>query len=125
MVSQCDRIHLTIQSPLPRSHLPLLFIGMEQIMLSNFRLADEALHAAAALCENDPLLCNERGVMAFNHGEYVFCNPSFPWFRRVSDEPTLPLLCGTVMKKRQISSRKRLTVRRLRRVRSRRGLSRI
>ncbi|RXW20367.1 hypothetical protein EST38_g5476 [Candolleomyces aberdarensis] len=52
------------------SHLPLLFIGMEQIMLSNFRLADEALHAAAALCENDPLLCNERGVMAFNHGDY-------------------------------------------------------
>lgn len=41
-------------------------------MLSNYRLADEALHAAAALCENDPLLCNERGVMAFNHGEYVF-----------------------------------------------------
>ncbi|KAF6754373.1 cell division control protein 16 [Ephemerocybe angulata] len=52
------------------SHLPLLFIGMEQIMLSNFRLADEALGAAAALCQNDPLLCNERGVMAFNHGDY-------------------------------------------------------
>ena len=41
-------------------------------MLSNFRLADEALNAAAALCEVDPLLCNERGVMAFNHGECVF-----------------------------------------------------
>ncbi|KAJ2914496.1 hypothetical protein MD484_g5905, partial [Candolleomyces efflorescens] len=52
------------------SHLPLLFIGMEQIMLSNYRLADEALDAAASLCENDPLLCNERGVMAFNHGDY-------------------------------------------------------
>lgn len=52
------------------SHLPLLFIGMEQIMLSNYRLADEALGAAAALCEADPLLCNERGVMAFNHGDY-------------------------------------------------------
>ncbi|TFK21162.1 TPR-like protein [Coprinopsis marcescibilis] len=52
------------------SHLPLLFIGMEQIMLSNFRLADEALNASYALCADDPLLCNERGVMAFNHGEY-------------------------------------------------------
>jgi len=51
------------------SHLPLLFIGMEQIMLSNFRLADEALNAAAALCNVDPLLCNERGVMAYNHGK--------------------------------------------------------
>ena len=66
-----------------RSHLPLLFIGMEQIMLSNYRLADEALDAAASLCENDPLLCNERGVMAFNHGEYVLyylsLHASDPW----------------------------------------------
>ncbi|EAU85567.2 cell division control protein 16 [Coprinopsis cinerea okayama7 len=52
------------------SHLPLLFIGMEQIKLSNYRLADEALAASHALCADDPLLCNERGVMAFNHGDY-------------------------------------------------------
>ncbi|KAI6013046.1 hypothetical protein EDC04DRAFT_2609437 [Pisolithus marmoratus] len=53
------------------SHLPLLFIGMEQIMLSNHQLADEALHAARAVCDSDPLLINELGVMAFTHGEYV------------------------------------------------------
>ncbi|KAG6330678.1 hypothetical protein ID866_8412 [Astraeus odoratus] len=52
------------------SHLPLLFIGMEQMMLSNHQLAEEALHAAHAACDSDPLLINELGVMAFTRGEY-------------------------------------------------------
>ena len=52
-----------------RSHLPLLFVGMEQIVLSNHALADEALNAANAACDSDPLLMNELGVMAFTHGE--------------------------------------------------------
>lgn len=51
-----------------RSHLPLMFIGMEHIILSNYGQADEALDAANAMCDGDPLLINERGVMAFNHG---------------------------------------------------------
>jgi anaphase-promoting complex subunit 6 len=51
------------------SHLPLMFVGMENIMLSNHVLADEALNAAHSMCDGDPLLVNERGVMAFNHGE--------------------------------------------------------
>lgn len=42
---------------------------MEQIMLSNHLLADEALNAAYAACDGDPLLINELGVMAFTHGE--------------------------------------------------------
>ncbi|KAF8240713.1 TPR-like protein [Tricholoma matsutake] len=52
------------------SHLPLMFVGMENIMLSNHALADEALNAAHSMCDGDPLLVNERGVMAFNHGDY-------------------------------------------------------
>ncbi|KAF9007618.1 TPR-like protein [Cyathus striatus] len=52
------------------SHLPLMFVGMEHIMLSNFPLADEALNAAHTMCDGDPLLINERGVMAFNHGDF-------------------------------------------------------
>ncbi|KAF9234137.1 hypothetical protein BU15DRAFT_90109 [Melanogaster broomeanus] len=36
------------------SHLPLLFVGMEQIVLSNHPLADEALNAANAACDTDP-----------------------------------------------------------------------
>ncbi|KAF7973502.1 hypothetical protein HWV62_15008 [Athelia sp. TMB] len=52
------------------SHLPLMFVGMEHIMLSNHAMADEALNAANQICDGDPLLINERAVMAFNHGEY-------------------------------------------------------
>ena len=54
-----------------RSHLPLMFIGMEHIVLSNYSQADESLDAANAMCDGDPLLINERGVMAFNHGRYL------------------------------------------------------
>lgn len=53
------------------SHLPLMFVGMEHIMLSNYALADEALNAANSMCDGDPLLYNERGVMAYNHGDYA------------------------------------------------------
>ncbi|KAF9036148.1 hypothetical protein BJ165DRAFT_1354578 [Panaeolus papilionaceus] len=53
------------------SHLPLMFVGMEHITLSNFMLADEALDAAHIMCDGDPLLVNERGVMAYNHGRYA------------------------------------------------------
>lgn len=40
-------------------------------MLSNHAMADESLNAANVMCDGDPLLYNERGVMAYNHGEYV------------------------------------------------------
>jgi hypothetical protein len=48
-----------------------MFVGTEHITLSNHELADEALSAAYSMCSTDPLLINERGVMAFLHGEYV------------------------------------------------------
>ncbi|ETW83193.1 hypothetical protein HETIRDRAFT_245129, partial [Heterobasidion irregulare TC 32-1] len=53
------------------SHLPLMFVGMEHIVLSNYGPADEALNAANSMCDGDPLLINERGVMAFNRGQYA------------------------------------------------------
>lgn len=40
-------------------------------MLSNHDLADEALNAAFTMCDGDPLLYNELGVMAFNRGKSV------------------------------------------------------
>jgi anaphase-promoting complex subunit 6 len=48
-----------------------MFVGMEHILLSNYKLADEALDAAYSMCDGDPLLINERAVMAYNHGEYA------------------------------------------------------
>jgi anaphase-promoting complex subunit 6 len=50
-----------------RSHLPLMFVGMEHILLSNYRLADEALDTAYSMCDEDPLSIN----MAYDHGECV------------------------------------------------------
>ncbi|CCM03084.1 uncharacterized protein FIBRA_05204 [Fibroporia radiculosa] len=52
------------------SHLPLMFVGMEHIVLSNHSLADEAFQAARSICDADPLLVNERGVMAYNRGDF-------------------------------------------------------
>lgn len=48
-----------------------MFIGMEHIRLSHFDAADEALNAAYKMCESDPLLVNEMGVMAYNRKEYA------------------------------------------------------
>jgi anaphase-promoting complex subunit 6 len=44
------------------SHLPLLFLGMEHLKLGNLSLADDALSASAEMCQDDPLVWNERGV---------------------------------------------------------------
>ncbi|KIY65733.1 TPR-like protein [Cylindrobasidium torrendii FP15055 ss-10] len=52
------------------SHLPLMFIGMEQLTLSNLPLAEEALVAAHSVCNTDPLLLNEMGVLHFNKGDW-------------------------------------------------------
>nr|VWO99768.1 ANK_REP_REGION domain-containing protein [Ganoderma boninense] len=52
------------------SHMPLMFVGMEQIILSNQHQAEEALLAAQHMCDADPLLFNERGVMAFTKEDY-------------------------------------------------------
>ncbi|KAI9066326.1 TPR-like protein [Trametes sanguinea] len=52
------------------SHLPLMFVGMEHMILSNLKLAEEALLAAEHMCDSDPLLFNERGVMAFMKEDY-------------------------------------------------------
>ncbi|TFK46093.1 TPR-like protein [Heliocybe sulcata] len=54
----------------PGSHLPLTFSGMEHIITSNLDLADECLDAAYIICDTDPLLLNEKGVMAYTRGHY-------------------------------------------------------
>ncbi|KZM19164.1 anaphase-promoting complex subunit Cut9 [Ascochyta rabiei] len=48
------------------THLPQLFLGMQNLQLNNLTLAHEYLDAAYALCDTDPLLLNEMGVVAFH-----------------------------------------------------------
>jgi len=47
----------------------MLFLGMEHLTLSNYPLAEETLNAAQDMCDTDPLLYNEKGVLAVNRGE--------------------------------------------------------
>lgn len=48
------------------THLPQLFLGMQNHMLNNMTLADEFLRTAYGLCRTDPLLLNEMGVVFYH-----------------------------------------------------------
>jgi anaphase-promoting complex subunit 6 len=51
------------------THLPQLFLGMQNLQLNNLSLAREYLNTAYGLCETDPLLLNEMGVVAFHENQ--------------------------------------------------------
>lgn len=53
------------------THLPQLFLGMQNIMLNQFTVADEFLHAAYKLCKTDPLLLNEMGVVSYHQNRLL------------------------------------------------------
>ncbi|SAM84653.1 related to anaphase control protein cut9 [Ustilago bromivora] len=53
----------------PQSHLPKLFVGMEHLHQDNLSLARLSLEGSAAIWPNDPLLANERGIVAFQTGD--------------------------------------------------------
>jgi anaphase-promoting complex subunit 6 len=61
-----------------RTHLPLLFLGMQHLQLNNLQLAEEYLLQAQGICDNDPLLLNELGVAAFEKARY---NEALHYFR--------------------------------------------
>ena len=48
------------------THLPNLFLGMQNLQLNNMMLAQEYLITAQGLCNSDPLLLNELGVVYYN-----------------------------------------------------------
>lgn len=52
------------------THLPQLFLGMQNLLLNNMTLADEFLKTAYGLCKTDPLLLNEMGVV-FYHQDHL------------------------------------------------------
>jgi anaphase-promoting complex subunit 6 len=53
------------------THLPQLFLGMQNHMLNNITLADEFLKTAYGLCKTDPLLLNEMGVVFYHQDKLV------------------------------------------------------
>ncbi|KAI6782427.1 uncharacterized protein J7T54_001284 [Emericellopsis cladophorae] len=48
------------------THLPQVFLGMQNVALNNMTLAEEFLKTAHGLCKTDPLLLNEMGVVKFH-----------------------------------------------------------
>ncbi|KZP00555.1 TPR-like protein [Calocera viscosa TUFC12733] len=52
------------------SHLPLLFIGMQHLQVFNLTLANEHLAAAMKMCNSDPLVYNELGVLEYYNERY-------------------------------------------------------
>lgn len=52
------------------THLPQLFLGMQNLALGNLRLAREYLRAAWDICQSDPLLLNELGIVFYQEEEW-------------------------------------------------------
>ena len=61
------------------AHLPNVFLGMQNLLLTNYSLAREYLKTAYDLCETDPLGLSEFGVVCFH--EQQFQN-AIQFFRR-------------------------------------------
>lgn len=52
------------------THLPQLFLGMQELALDNLAIAREYLTTAYQLCDRDPLLINEIGVCCYKETDY-------------------------------------------------------
>ncbi|CAA7402376.1 unnamed protein product [Spirodela intermedia] len=63
----------------PGCHLPKLYIGMEYMRTHNFKLAEQFLLQAKAICPFDPLVYNELGVIAYYTKEY---KKAVRWFEK-------------------------------------------
>lgn len=64
------------------SHLPQLFLGMQNLQLGNLSLAREYLSTAYSLCQTDPLVLNEMGAVAYNTSDLA---SAIEFFRRALD----------------------------------------
>ncbi|WPK26941.1 hypothetical protein PUMCH_004310 [Australozyma saopauloensis] len=50
----------------PGNHFPNLFLGMQHVAMKSFNLAEEYLLASYEICNTDPLLLNELGVVHYH-----------------------------------------------------------
>lgn len=53
----------------PGSHMPYLFLGMQHLHLNNLQLAESYLSTARSICDRDPLLLNEQGVVCYHKND--------------------------------------------------------
>ncbi|CAG8520112.1 10989_t:CDS:2, partial [Cetraspora pellucida] len=70
----------------PGSHLPTLFIGMQHLQAKNLLSAEEYLLTSSQICENDPLVLNELGVLYFQKLQYAQSVDFFKKTLKVAEE---------------------------------------
>lgn len=68
------------------THLPQLFLGMQNLCLNNMTLAEEFLKTAHGLCNTDPLLLNEMGVVFYHQERLEDAVAMFEKALEVADE---------------------------------------
>ncbi|KAF2091057.1 TPR-like protein [Saccharata proteae CBS 121410] len=72
------------------THLPQLFLGMQNLQLGNLALAHEYLDTAYGLCKSDPLLMNELGVVFYHENHLVDAIQIFNMALDLSEKQSLP-----------------------------------
>ncbi|KAK3359332.1 putative CDC16 protein [Lasiosphaeria hispida] len=68
------------------THLPQVFLGMQNHAMNNMTAAEEFLKTAYSLCKTDPLLLNEMGIVLYHQDRL---KDAEQWFRqalRIADE---------------------------------------
>lgn len=58
-------------------HLPLLYIGLENGLTNNIRLADKFLKQAAEIAHGDPFVLHEMGTIAYQNQDYTAAEQHF------------------------------------------------
>ena len=59
------------------SHVPLLCIGTEHLRTNNLSLAEQFISQALKVCSNDPLTCNELGVIYYRQNKFELAAEQF------------------------------------------------
>ena len=72
------------------THLPQLYLGMQEISLGNLGIAREYLTTAFNLCGTDPLLINEIGVVAYMEEEWDSAVRHFMLALRIVEDNEAP-----------------------------------
>jgi anaphase-promoting complex subunit 6 len=68
------------------THLPQVFLGMQNHAMNNMTAAEEYLKSAYALCRADPLLLNEMGIVLYHQDRLKDAAKFFRQALRVADE---------------------------------------
>lgn len=66
---QAISAYATASRLFPGTHLPNLFLGMQYLQMSNYTLSWEYLNYSYSICQTDPLLLNEIGVLHYHKNE--------------------------------------------------------